>query len=82
MQHPKKRPSVGYKSEVYEGGMDTPVQGYRNDTQSIQDLLLWMDYTKFPKRVANAAAYVRQLKIRGYFTSSESDYLKGLESWL
>lgn len=84
MQHPKKRPSVGFESnpKVYEGGMDTPVQQYRNDTQSIQDLLLWMDYTRFPKSVANADEYVRELKIRKYFTAPESEYLKGINSWL
>lgn len=82
MQHPTKRPAVGYESKVYEGGMNTPVQAYRNDTQSIQDLLLWMDYTNFPKRVGDAADYVKELKKRGYFTTPESDYLKGLKSWL
>lgn len=82
MQHPKKRPAVGYESDVYEGGMTTPVQAYRNDTQSFQDLLLWMDYGRFPRSVASAAEYVAELKKRGYFTSKESDYLKGLNFYL
>lgn len=81
MQHPVKRPAVGYESDSFEGGMERHLQAYRNDTQSIQDLLLWMDYTKFPKRVSGAEQYVRELAIRKYFTAKESDYLKGLNSW-
>lgn len=82
MTSPSKRPSVGYRSDVYEGNNTIPMQGYRNDTQAIKDLTLWMDYTKFPKTVASADEYARELKRRGYYTSSESDYAKALKSWM
>jgi len=82
MTSPSKRPSVGYRSDVYEKNSTVPMQGYRNDTQAIKDLLLWMDYTKFPSVVSGADEYARELKKRGYYTSSESDYAKALKSWL
>jgi uncharacterized FlgJ-related protein len=82
MTHPVKRPAVGYESKHFEGGNSRPLQAYRNDTESFVDLMLWMDYTKFPETVANAEQYVSEMKKRGYFTASEASYLKAFKKWL
>lgn len=55
---------------------------YNSESDSVADLLLWMDYTKFPTRVANAMDYTRELKSRKYFGASEIVYAKNIEYWL
>jgi len=82
-----KRPQLGEQSSsgVYERGHTNPIQRYRNDTQGFRDMFLWYDQFKnppFPRYVPNAAAYVRELKKRGYFGLNEALYLKGVEHWL
>lgn len=82
MQVPKKRPFLGSPSEYSEGGMTNKLLKFRNDTQSFMDFVLWLKYTDFPKYVNSSAQYVYELKKRGYFTASESDYLKGVNYYL
>lgn len=82
MGHAVKRKQLGERSSSRELNGKIDLQKYRNDTQSLRDLFLWMDYTKFPVRVTGADQYVRELKNRNYFESKESDYLKGLNVYL
>jgi hypothetical protein len=75
MNVPNQRNFVGYK----DSGR---YMRYDSFFQSIQDLLLWMSYTKFPQSVPNSKAYVQELKKRGYFGDSEANYLRGVNSAL
>jgi len=72
MKKPERRPFVGSKN--YTGSY----MQYNTVSQSIQDLLLWMDYTGFPTFVPNVTAYVSELKKRSYFTDSSSNYIAGM----
>ena len=54
---------------------------YDSLEQSIQDFILWLDYTKFPL-VNDVNSYARALKDRNYFESSQSDYINALNSWI
>jgi flagellum-specific peptidoglycan hydrolase FlgJ len=56
--------------------------GYNSRKDSIDDLILWMDYTKFPLKVSDSLQYVTELKKRGYFTDSIQNYLRGVNSGL
>jgi len=80
MTHARKRDQLGRASSIIHEG--NPIQHYRNDTQGFRDMFLWYDYGNFPTRVDSAKEYVRQLKKRKYFSLNESEYLKGLESYL
>jgi hypothetical protein len=75
MNVPSQRNFVGYK----DSGR---YMRYDSFFQSIQDLLLWMSYTKFPQSVPNSKVYVQELKKRGYFGDSEANYLRGVNSAL
>jgi len=75
MNVPNVRPFVGFK----DSGR---YMRYSSFNQSIQDLLLWMQYTKFPLSVANSRQYVQELKKRGYFSDNEQTYLNGVNSAL
>jgi uncharacterized membrane protein YgcG len=82
MGHPTKRPALGRASDLSELNSTYKLQAYRNDTQSVKDFLLWLDYNNFPVRVSDSSQYVALMKSKNYFTSKESDYLKGLNSYL
>jgi len=81
MTSPSKRPSVGYRSDVYEKNSTVPMQGYRNDTQAIKDLLLWMDYTKFPRGPLSLRNHIEEMKKRSYFQEDTDYYLKAVTAW-
>jgi flagellum-specific peptidoglycan hydrolase FlgJ len=76
MNVPKYRPFAGFPvaGSVYAG--------YDSKEDSINDLLLWMDYTKFPEKVSDSLEYVTELRKRGYFTDSIQNYLRGVNSGL
>ena len=80
MKHPTNRPSVGVKGmAASDGGF---YQKYSSDFESLQDLFLWMDYTKFPTTVKNSDEYAEQLKARGYFTAGIAEYRTALKNWI
>jgi hypothetical protein len=75
MKIPSRRPFVGFKDTK-------PYMRYTSFFQSIQDLLLWMAFTKFPLSVPDSKSFVAELKKRKYFEDSESNYLRGVNSAL
>jgi hypothetical protein len=81
MKMPKVRPT-----KAIGDGLLSPEGNYyanfRSEADSIADLLLWFDYTKFPTSVTDSSQYVSELKRRGYFGSSETAYLKNINFWL
>lgn len=46
--------------------------------QSIRDLILWMEFTKFPPLVRDSLDFVSELKRRAYFEDSIGNYLAGV----
>lgn len=81
MKMPRVRPTVAIQE-----GLKSPegnnYAAYKSESDSVTDLLLWMEYTRFPVSVDNSETYVRQLKQRNYFGSSEISYLKNIDYWL
>jgi hypothetical protein len=75
MNIPKQRPFVGFKDSG-------PYMRYKDWNQSIEDLLLWMNYTGFPVYVADSRQYVQELKKRGYFEDTEQNYIAGVNNAL
>lgn len=75
MKRPQTRPFLG-------SGVVGDYARYSSWGESVQDLLLWMDYTGFPVSVSGSAEYVEQLKKRNYFEDSISTYLKGVNRGL
>lgn len=81
MKLPTKRPTTA----IGAGLMSPEGNNYANyssESDSVQDLLLWMDYTKFPLAVEDSNQYVTELKKRNYFGSSAEAYLKNINYWL
>ena len=84
MKMPRVRPTVaiagGLKAPSNEGA--TPYANYASESDSVTDLMLWFDYTKFPTSVNSVDDYARELKKRNFFGSTEISYVKNLKFWL
>lgn len=80
MKHPYKRPSVGERGTLAPDGGH--YQKYSGDSESVNDLLLWMEYTKFPTTVKDAEQYALELKGRSYYGDTIENYTKGLKFWM
>jgi len=55
---------------------------YASEIDSLLDLFMWMDYSKFPLAVESSAQYAKELKNRGYYGDTEIAYLRGINNWL
>lgn len=55
---------------------------YTSTAESLQDLFLWMDNTKFPLAVVDSEQYARELKQRNFYGVTQAQYLKNLNFWL
>lgn len=78
--------AFGMKNATQRGQLGYSVAGtdyryYNSLSESINDFVLWLNYTNFPI-VTDVNSYARALKDRGYFESSQADYIKALNSWL
>jgi len=84
MKMPERRPTIaisgGSKAPANEG--KTPYAKYLTESDSVTDLLMWFEYTKFPTSVETVNDYARELKKRGYYGSTEISYVKNLKFWL
>lgn len=84
MKLARVRPTVaingGLNAPKNEG--TTPYANYKTESDSVVDLLLWFDYTKFPEKVSSSEEYVRELKKRSYFSANEQAYLKAINFFL
>lgn len=83
MKHPVNRPAIGVAGGLGDTGSARGVmQRYKNTLDSLRDLFLWMDYTKFPVEVGGVEQYVSEMQSRGYFTVPWDVYVNGLKSYL
>lgn len=75
MKNAERRPQLGFQVK------GTDYRYYDNLRESIDDLVLWMKFTKFPTALT-VESYVRELVKRGYFESKPEDYIKAMKSWM
>jgi hypothetical protein len=54
---------------------------YRNYDQAIKDLILWLDYNKFPTDIKDLNSFIYGLHSKGYFKQDPIAYLKAVESY-
>lgn len=71
MRIAKKRPFV-------RSGISNDYSTYKDIDQSIEDWLLWAEFTNFPTNLKTVVQYVDALFVRGYFTDNWINYSKGM----
>lgn len=75
MKNASRREQLG--SEI----TGTPFRKYYNLDQCVRDLVLWLEFTKFPTSVISLNQYVSQLKKRSYFEEPIGTYLELMKSY-
>ena len=55
---------------------------FPNRLDSIYDLVLWLDYTDFPKVNSNFFKVIREMSRRKYFEANFNTYLGRASAWL
>lgn len=80
MKLPKVRPTLAQPGLMSPEGNNYAAYGSESD--SVVDLLMWFDYTKFPIAVESVEEYSKELKNRAYYGVAESSYTKNLKYWL
>lgn len=82
MGFPTVRPAVNMGSTDIGTPGEPIFSVYKSRDQAIKDLLLWMDYTKFPTNIGTIDSFVEALKDRDYFQQDKKEYLEGVKKWL
>lgn len=55
---------------------------YKNVRDSVEDIILWMDYTKFPKGPLSLRDHINEMAKRSYFVGEDvKTYLGKVEAW-
>lgn len=54
---------------------------YANINDAARDIILWMEYTKFPKGPLSLRDHISAMKDRAYFQEPLSDYLNLVIAW-
>lgn len=55
---------------------------YETVEDSVEDIILWMRYTKFPTRQLSIREHIVEMKKRGYFAGEDvEEYLKKVLAW-
>lgn len=67
---PKKRPSTR-NGQHFDKNSNMFYSTYTNFADSVRDIILWMDYSKFPGNVISPEDFALQLKSRGYATDPD-----------
>ena len=78
--------AFGMKNAVARTQLGKPEPGtdyrkYSSLDESINDFVLYLNAVNFPT-VFDVNTYVRELKKRNYFESSQSDYINAMNSWI
>lgn len=60
-------------------GNNGTYSAYTDLDQSIEDQILYLRHVGFPTKIDGPEQFVRELKLRRYFTDDESAYLKGVK---
>lgn len=75
MRLPRKRSTTATSSNLGHAV-------YNNRLDSIYDLVLWLDYTNFPKAAKNFYGVVREMNNRNYFEVDFDTYYSRASNWL
>jgi flagellum-specific peptidoglycan hydrolase FlgJ len=59
-----------------------PYRQYKNDSESVEDFIDWLNYNNFPLEVKSLSEYVEILKSKKYFEDDFTNYLNNLKKWL
>jgi hypothetical protein len=54
---------------------------YSDLNNAVADIILWMEYTKFPKGPLSLRDHIEQMKARKYFEEDTDYYLKAVQAW-
>lgn len=80
MKQTFKRPNAWqYLTKITEPDGDIPFVGFNTVRNAINDLNLWFTYNGIWDIPKDPAKFVKKLKAKGYFTSNESAYLRGIQ---
>lgn len=55
---------------------------YSNLYEASKDILLWMEYGKFPKHITSLESFINALKTKGYFEEPINKYLNLVNVWI
>lgn len=81
MMFPKKRKTTA--NEEYLSNNKFDWAKYANIKDACRDIILWMDYTDFPKEALSIESHVAEMGKRGYFgTESTDSYLSKVKRWI
>ena len=97
MKKAKRRPNTqessvygvpGRDNQISITGIVSEVTGqsewakYANLNDAVKDIILWCEYTKFPKEKLSLRSHVEEMKKRGYFVGEDvSEYLGKILAW-
>lgn len=76
MKNAVRRPQLGRQAAGEE------FRRYKDIDESVRDLIVYLDFVRFPKNLDTIDMFVRNLKKRKYFEDSYFNYLNGVKSWL
>jgi len=81
MGRPRQRPTTdtGKKNTIVEGN---EMADYRTPNDSVEDQLLWLEYSSYPLEVDDVEEFAEEMKARGYFTDDLDAYANGLNRFL
>lgn len=83
MKQTFKRPNAWqYLTPTIESDGNIPFVGYNTVKNAINDLALWFTYNGIFDIPKDPAAFVKRLKKKKYFTTSEAEYLAGIKRFL
>lgn len=54
---------------------------YTTVEDAVKDILLWMDYTNFPRKQMSIEQHIQAMKDRGYFEEPIEQYLEAVKAW-
>lgn len=54
---------------------------YSSLDNAVKDIILWMDYTKFPRGPLSLRNHIEEMKKRSYFQEDTDYYLKAVAAW-
>jgi len=79
----RRTTQVGCTQELFDGGQTKGV--YTRPSSSQEDIIDWLEQYNnppFPEKVQSVEQFVREMKQRGYFTTSYENYLRQMKLWL
>jgi len=82
MLMPKKRPTLATPGTASRETPGANWAKFKTDGDSIRDLFLWMDFTRFPMLVSDADEYANELKKRNYYGDTVTNYSNALKAWI